>query len=60
MKLKNLKVLLPILIFLITFVPRLYRLNNPVADWHSWRQADTAAVARNFVKSDFNLLFPQS
>ena len=39
---------------------RTYRLNAPIADWHSWRQADTAAVARNFVKDDFNLLYPQS
>lgn len=39
---------------------RTYKLDAPLADWHSWRQADTAAVARNFVKSDFNLLYPQS
>jgi hypothetical protein len=39
---------------------RTYKLNAPLADWHSWRQADTAAVARNFVKDNFNLLYPQS
>jgi 4-amino-4-deoxy-L-arabinose transferase-like glycosyltransferase len=60
MKLKRLKLLLPILIFVLTFIPRLYRLNNPVADWHSWRQADTAAVARNFATSRFNLFYPQA
>lgn len=49
-----------LLIFGLTLGPRLYRLDNPVADWHSWRQADTAAVARNFVKGNFNLLYPQS
>ncbi len=38
---------------------RTYRIHNPVADWHSWRQADTAAVSRNFVKDGFNPLFPQ-
>ena len=54
------KWLLGLLVFILTFVPRLYRINNPVADWHSWRQADTAAVARNFVKDGFNLLYPQS
>lgn len=48
------------LIFILSFIPRLYRINNPVADWHSWRQADTAAVARNFVKDGFNLFYPQS
>lgn len=49
-----------VLIFIVTFIPRLYKITNPVADWHSWRQADTAAVARNFVKDGFNLLYPQS
>lgn len=39
---------------------RTYRLNTPLADWHSWRQADTAAVARNFIQEKFNLLYPQS
>jgi len=54
------KIIIPIFIFILTFIPRLYRIDNPVADWHSWRQADTAAVARNFVKDKFNLLYPQS
>jgi len=58
---RNLKLLsFSILIFVLTFIPRLYKLNNPIADWHSWRQADTAAVARNFIKQRFNLLYPQS
>ncbi len=39
---------------------RTYRLTTPLADWHSSRQSDTAAVSRNFVKDDFNLLYPQS
>lgn len=38
---------------------RLYKIDNPVADWHSWRQADTAAVARNFYKEGFNPLYPK-
>lgn len=46
---------------LISFVAvRFYRINTPLADWHSWRQADTAAVARNFIQEKFNLLYPQS
>lgn len=56
----KLTIFFSLLIFIITFIPRLYRINNPVADWHSWRQADTAAVARNFIKENFNLLYPQS
>ncbi|MCL5675833.1 MAG: glycosyltransferase family 39 protein [Patescibacteria group bacterium] len=46
-------------ILLLGFGARLYKINNPVADWHSWRQADTAAVARNFVKMGFTPLVPR-
>lgn len=38
---------------------RLWHINWPVADWHSWRQADTAAVARNFTKFGFDPLRPR-
>jgi len=38
---------------------RLYKLDSPIADWHSWRQADTAAVTRNFIKEGFNPFFPK-
>ncbi len=55
------KKILSVLVILLIFVlVRTYRLNTPLADWHSWRQADTAAVARNFIQEDFNLLYPQS
>lgn len=51
---------LPILIILLlALVLRLYRVNFPLADWHSWRQADTAAVSRNFVKRGFDFLRPR-
>lgn len=33
--------------------------DNPLADLHSWRQADTAAVARNYVKDGIDLLRPR-
>jgi hypothetical protein len=45
-------------IVIIGFLLRLYKIDNPVADWHSWRQADTAAVARNFFKEGFTPLVP--
>ena len=48
-----------LIILIIGFVVRLYRLNNPVADWHEWRQADTSAVSRNFVKHGIDLLYPK-
>ncbi len=54
---KHWLVLIPILA-LAAFL-RLYRINTPLADWHSWRQADTAAVTRRFVKEGIDLLHPR-
>lgn len=48
-----------VLVILLGFTLRLYRLDNPIADWHSWRQADTSAVSRNFIKRGFDLLHPR-
>lgn len=56
---KKLHTFLVFLIFLIAIVLRLYGLTHPIADWHSWRQADTAAVARNFLKFGFDPLHPR-
>lgn len=47
------------LIIAFAFWVRLYKINNPIADWHSWRQADTAAVTRNFIKEGFNPFYPK-
>lgn len=47
------------LIVVAAFGVRQYRINIPLGDWHSWRQADTAAVSRNFVKEGFDLLHPK-
>lgn len=49
-----------VFVFLISFILRTYKIDNPVADWHSWRQADTAAVARNFATEKFNIFYPQA
>ena len=38
---------------------RLYRFDGPIADWHSWRQADTSAVSRIFVEKGFDILHPK-
>lgn len=56
---KNLSLILLILILVGGFALRLYRFDNPIADWHSWRQADTSAVSRNFVEHGFDLLHPR-
>ncbi len=52
------KVLL-LVIVLIGLYFRLYKIDSPIADWHSWRQADTAAVSRNFYKYGFNPFVPR-
>lgn len=48
-----------ILILFLALAVRLYKINIPLADHHSWRQADTAAVARNFIKEGFDFLRPR-
>lgn len=47
-----------LLILILALVLRLYKINTPLADWHSWRQADTSAVTRNYVRNGINLLYP--
>lgn len=48
-----------LLIVLLGLAVRLYKIDSPIADWHSWRQADTAAVTRNFIRMGFNPFFPR-
>jgi len=38
---------------------RLIGITNPLIGHHSWRQADTAAMARNFVEEEFDILYPR-
>lgn len=38
---------------------RLYQVNSPLIGFHSWRQADTAAIARNFYENGYKFLYPQ-
>lgn len=54
-----LEIVLVVGLLAVGFVVRLYKINNPVADWHSWRQADTASVTRNFVKNGVDILSPR-
>lgn len=56
---KKAELLLLAVILIIAFALRLYKIDRPLADWHSWRQADTAAVARNFIKDGFNPFIPR-
>jgi hypothetical protein len=52
------KILITIVLILGLFL-RLYRLDSPVADWHSHRQADTASVTRIFSQNGIDLLHPR-
>lgn len=54
---RQLKLLL--LIILFGFLVRLYRIDFPLADWHSWRQTDTAAVSKIYVDKGLDLLYPR-
>jgi uncharacterized membrane protein len=47
------------LILIGGFGVRLYKLNNPVADWHSWRQSDTAAVSEIYFNKGIDILHPR-
>jgi len=46
-------------IIILGFAVRLYKINSPIADWHSFRQADTAAVARMYLQNGINLFVPR-
>ncbi len=47
------------LIICIAFFVRLYRIDYPLLDWHSWRQVDTASVTREYVQHGIDLLHPR-
>ncbi len=56
---KKIEIVLFVLIFVLAFVLRLYRFDNPIGDWHAFRQADTSAVAKVYVSSGVNLFTPK-
>ena len=45
-------------LLIIAGLVRLYRIGNPLLDWHAFRQADTASVTREYVKNGVDLLRP--
>lgn len=53
------KKILLILVFATGLTVRLYKINNPIADWHSHRQADTASVTYNFLQNGINFFVPK-
>ncbi len=47
------------MILLFGFCARAITYRAPLLDHHAWRQADTAAISRNFFTESFNPLYPQ-
>jgi len=55
------KIYQKILIFVLLtlgLLVRLYKIDNPIADWHSFRQADTASVTNSFINKGIDILHP--
>lgn len=48
-----------IIIVLLALCLRLYKISTPILDWHSFRQADTASVTREYVKHGIDILHPR-
>lgn len=46
-------------LLLLAFGIRAYNIGSPIIGYQSWRQADTAAIARNFYENGYHLLHPQ-
>jgi hypothetical protein len=59
MRFKNRTQIILVTILLVGFLVRFYGFNNPIADWHSWRQAETSSVSRNFARNGFDVLHPK-
>lgn len=63
MRQKRVQSVLPFVLFgliaALSIVLRTYKISGPVADWHSWRQSDTAAVGQLFVQNGIDLLRPR-
>ena len=58
-KVRHIEYYLLAIILILGFLVRLYKINNPIADWHSFRQADTASVTRVYVEEGINFLYPR-
>ena len=58
MKNKSVKIIIYFLVLSLALVLRLYKIQSPLADHHSWRQADSASVIRNLAFNKFDILRP--
>lgn len=48
-----------ITLLILGLIVRLYKINNPIADWHSFRQADTASVTNKYLENRIDILHPK-
>ncbi len=48
-----------VLLLICGFLVRTWHINFPIADWHSWRQVDTASVSRIYLEEGVNVLAPR-
>jgi 4-amino-4-deoxy-L-arabinose transferase-like glycosyltransferase len=55
----NYKKLIILTLLVLGLLVRLYKIGSPVADWHSFRQADTSSVSRMYVEKGIDLLRPR-
>ncbi len=56
---KKIEYFLLLLVLVGAIGVRLYKISNPVGDWHAWRQADTISISRVFLDNGINVLKPQ-
>jgi hypothetical protein len=56
---KRIEYLFLLIILSGAFVVRLYKIDAPLADWHSWRQSDTASVSRIYMDEGIDILTPK-
>src|SRR3989339_816933 len=56
---KNKSLYLLLSIFLLSIIIHLKGINSPLLDFHSWRQTQTAMIARNYYRNDFNFFNPK-
>lgn len=56
---KYYKIFIVIFILSLGLLLRLYKLNSPIADWHSFRQVDTQSVTQIYATKGFDFLHPK-
>ncbi len=47
-----------VILFIVSFLIRLYKINIPLLEFYSIRQVHTADIARNLFRSGFNIFYP--